>query len=154
MASDPRTRGLIDRLVINDIGPEVPQGAIDRIREYASEPQFFPSLAEARRYFEKVYASFGYLSNEEWDLLVIHSLVGVYCQPAESAADVVSCVQCPRPGQPTAAADGRHARSLARTGPHAQVRTYPCTQARAQARPHARAQACTGKAHTGALPSL
>ena len=74
MASDPRTRGLIDRLVINDIGPEVPQGAIDRIREYASEPQFFPSLAEARRYFEKVYASFGYLSNEEWDLLVIHSL--------------------------------------------------------------------------------
>ena len=36
--------------------------------------KFFPSLAEARRYFEKIYASFGYLSNEEWDLLVIHSL--------------------------------------------------------------------------------
>ena len=43
MASDPRTRGLIDRLVINDIGPEVPQEAIDRIRKYASEAQFFLS---------------------------------------------------------------------------------------------------------------
>lgn len=74
MASDPRTRGLIDRLVINDIGPEVPQEAIDRIRGYASEPQIFPSLTEARSYFEKIYTSFGYLSNEEWDLLVIHSL--------------------------------------------------------------------------------
>ena len=57
MASDPRTRGLIDRLVINDIGPEVPQEAIDRIREYASEPQFFLSRAEARRYFCLLYTS-------------------------------------------------------------------------------------------------
>ena len=74
MASNPKTRRLIDRLVINDIGPEVPQDAIERIREYASQPQYFSSLKEARTYFEHIYAPFGYLSKEEWDLLVTHSL--------------------------------------------------------------------------------
>ncbi len=74
MAANPKTRRLIDRLVINDIGPEVPQDAIERIREYASEPQYFSSLNEARTYFEGIYAPFGYLSDEEWDLLVTHSL--------------------------------------------------------------------------------
>ena len=74
MASNPKTRRLIDRLVINDIGPEVPQEAIERIREYASEPQYFSSLNEARAYFERIYMPFGYLSDEEWDLLVTHSV--------------------------------------------------------------------------------
>jgi pimeloyl-ACP methyl ester carboxylesterase len=74
MASNPKTRCLIDRLVINDIGPEVPQEAIKRIREYASEPQYFSSLNEARAYFERIYMPFGYLSDEEWDLLVTHSV--------------------------------------------------------------------------------
>ena len=74
MAANPNTRRLIDRLVINDIGPEVPQDAIERIREYASESQYFTSLNEARSYFEAIYAPFGYLSDEEWDLLVTHSL--------------------------------------------------------------------------------
>jgi pimeloyl-ACP methyl ester carboxylesterase len=74
MASNPKTRRLIDRLVINDIGPEVPQEAIERIREYASESQYFSSLNEARAYFERIYKPFGYLSDEEWALLVTHSV--------------------------------------------------------------------------------
>lgn len=74
MASNPTTRDLIDRLVINDIGPEVPQDAIERIREYASEAHYFADLDEARRYFETIYASFGDLSGDEWDRLVIHSV--------------------------------------------------------------------------------
>lgn len=74
MASNPKTRRLIDRLVINDIGPEVPEDAIQRIRDYASESQYFSSLSEARSYFEQIYAPFGYLSDEEWDLLITHSV--------------------------------------------------------------------------------
>lgn len=74
MASNPTTRHLIDRLVINDIGPEVPEDAIERIREYASETHYFADLDEARAYFETIYASFGNLSNDEWDRLVVHSL--------------------------------------------------------------------------------
>ena len=74
MASNPTTRHLIDRLVINDIGPEVPQNAIERIREYASETHYFADLGEARTYFETIYASFGDLSSDEWDRLVVHSL--------------------------------------------------------------------------------
>lgn len=74
MASSPQTRGRIDRLVINDIGPEIPEDAINRIRDYSSKKQFFPHLSEARVYFEGIYAPFGHLSSEEWDLLLVHSL--------------------------------------------------------------------------------
>jgi pimeloyl-ACP methyl ester carboxylesterase len=74
MASSPQTRGLIDRLVINDIGPEVPENALNRIRDYSAQKQLFGRLSEARAYFEGIYAPFGYLSSEEWNLLVIHSL--------------------------------------------------------------------------------
>ena len=74
MASNPTTRHLLDRLVINDIGPVVPQYAIERIRKYTSETQYFADLDVARTYFETIYASFGDLSSDEWDRLVIHSL--------------------------------------------------------------------------------
>jgi len=74
MASSPQTRGLIDRLVINDIGPEVPEDPIHRIRQYSSDKQLFRHLSDARDYFEEIYAPFGELSSEEWDLLLVHSL--------------------------------------------------------------------------------
>lgn len=74
MASNPQTRGLIDRLVINDIGPEIPEDAINRIREYSAEKQLFRHLSEARVYYQEIYAPFGDLSYEEWNLLLVHSL--------------------------------------------------------------------------------
>lgn len=74
MASSSQTRRWIDRLVLNDIGPEVPEDAINRIREYSSKKQVFRHLSEARVYFEEIYAPFGYLSPEEWDLVLVHSL--------------------------------------------------------------------------------
>ena len=74
LASDPRTRRLIDRLVLNDIGPEVPDEAIDRIRGYTASPRRFSNYREAEVYFREVYAPFGELSETEWQILLLHSL--------------------------------------------------------------------------------
>ena len=53
-------------LIINDIGPEVPQAAIDRILEYASVSPSFASVKEAEAWFRTIYAPFGEASKAYW----------------------------------------------------------------------------------------
>jgi pimeloyl-ACP methyl ester carboxylesterase len=74
LASHPQSRRMIDRLVLNDIGPEVPDEAIERIRAYTGELQTFESYREAEAYLRGVYAPFGELTDAEWQILVLHSL--------------------------------------------------------------------------------
>jgi pimeloyl-ACP methyl ester carboxylesterase len=65
MASGP----LADRLsclIINDIGPEVPQEAIDRILAYASSAPRFATLREAEVWFRSAYTPFGPASEGYW----------------------------------------------------------------------------------------
>ena len=57
----------LDWLVINDIGPDVPQEALDRILEYASgEPPLIPTVAAAEAALRKTYEPFGPASDEFW----------------------------------------------------------------------------------------
>ena len=74
MASDSTSRHLINRLIINDIGPEVPVDAIEKIRSSTSEVKTFRNAEEAQPFFRSVYKTFGPLSSDEWDLLIRHSL--------------------------------------------------------------------------------
>lgn len=53
MAADPNTRKSIDRLAVHDVGPEVPQGAIRRIREYASLKMIFKNFSESEKFLGK-----------------------------------------------------------------------------------------------------
>lgn len=65
----------ISKLVINDIGPDVPSSAAARVGlRIASEPTSFASLDEAERHTRKVYAGCGNLSDEQWRHLTIHSV--------------------------------------------------------------------------------
>lgn len=65
LASCPQTP--IRRLVLNDVGPVVPQAAIDRIKSYLTlELPTFPSLEEYEVFLRKICASFGVLSDEDW----------------------------------------------------------------------------------------
>jgi pimeloyl-ACP methyl ester carboxylesterase len=57
LAAAPQSRHLIDRLVLNDIGPEVPQVALNRIQDYTGEPQAFENYRAAKRYFETILHS-------------------------------------------------------------------------------------------------
>jgi pimeloyl-ACP methyl ester carboxylesterase len=67
-------RGRIQRLVLNDIGPELAQAAIDRIRTYAGSPPAFGTVQELEQYFRTVYKPYGWLSDAMWRLLTETSL--------------------------------------------------------------------------------
>ena len=62
-------RGRIRRLVLNDIGPELADAAVQRIRSYAGSPPAFATMAELERYFRTVYQPYGWLGDGMWRLL-------------------------------------------------------------------------------------
>tara|TARA_B100001123_G_scaffold381359_1_gene451728 strand:+ start:200 stop:1045 length:846 start_codon:yes stop_codon:yes gene_type:complete len=56
----------ITHLVINDIGPELPRDATERIVKYVGNPPEFHSVIELERYLRVIYAPFGYIPGNEW----------------------------------------------------------------------------------------
>jgi pimeloyl-ACP methyl ester carboxylesterase len=62
-------RGRIQRLVLNDIGPQLAPAAISRIRSYAGSPPAFATMMELEQYFRTVYAPYGWLSDTQWRTL-------------------------------------------------------------------------------------
>jgi pimeloyl-ACP methyl ester carboxylesterase len=56
----------IKRLVLNDIGPQINEAAVQRIRGYAGLPPTFDRLSELETYFRQVYKPFGFLTDAQW----------------------------------------------------------------------------------------
>ena len=75
LAAQPKTP--LGRLVVNDIGPFIPEAAIERIAAYAGSDPRFADLAEAEAYLREVHAPFD-LSDAQWRHLAEHSV-----RPAE-----------------------------------------------------------------------
>ena len=73
----------IRKLVLNDIGPQIPVKGLRRIRQYTGKAPVFNSIQAAKDYFKKNYADFGSLTDEEWGTLTHHSIKkiesGAYC---------------------------------------------------------------------------
>lgn len=59
----------ISHLVINDIGPELPKAAADRIASYAGDPLSFPSFGEFEAWIRTIYQPFGEHDDATWKLL-------------------------------------------------------------------------------------
>jgi pimeloyl-ACP methyl ester carboxylesterase len=59
-------RGRIRRLVLNDIGPQLAEPALQRIRSYAAKPQAFATVTELEQYFRTVYQPYGWMSDAQW----------------------------------------------------------------------------------------
>jgi pimeloyl-ACP methyl ester carboxylesterase len=64
MASLPNSP--IRRLVMNDVGPQIPVKAISRLSKYAGKDPEFSSIEEAKKYLRTIYADFGSLTDEQW----------------------------------------------------------------------------------------
>jgi pimeloyl-ACP methyl ester carboxylesterase len=64
----------IRRLVLNDVGAQIPVKALSRLSKYAGQDPEFSSLEEAERYFKVIYADFGQLSEEKWQQLTKNSV--------------------------------------------------------------------------------
>lgn len=70
LAAQPGTP--IRRLVINDVGPLLPQAAIARIAGYVGQDPRFARLEEVEAYLRQVHAPFGALSDADWRHLAIN----------------------------------------------------------------------------------
>jgi pimeloyl-ACP methyl ester carboxylesterase len=57
---------MLRRMVINDVGPFVPQAALERIAEYLGKPYRWPDLDAAEAYVREVYAPFGLSEAAQW----------------------------------------------------------------------------------------
>lgn len=67
LAAQPGTP--IARLVVNDVGPTIPQAALERIGAYVGVDWRFDSLEEARAHIRAAYAPFGLSSEADWRFL-------------------------------------------------------------------------------------
>lgn len=59
-------RERMSHLVINDIGPEIPEAAIDRIAAYVGNPPVCDTIAELEAWLRRTYAPFGENSDVFW----------------------------------------------------------------------------------------
>ncbi len=66
LAAATSLRGRIRRLVLNDIGPEIAEAAVERIRGYAGSPPAFATVGELEQYFRTIYRPYGWLSDAQW----------------------------------------------------------------------------------------
>jgi pimeloyl-ACP methyl ester carboxylesterase len=66
--------GLMQRLVINDIGPYLPQTSIERIAAYAGNRPVFLHHTHAKQYFKNMYVSFGITNEAHFDHIAQHSV--------------------------------------------------------------------------------
>ncbi len=62
----------IRRLILNDVGPVIAAGALQRIGEYLATPPDFASPAEAEAYIRVIAEPFGKLSDAQWRHLTTH----------------------------------------------------------------------------------
>lgn len=59
----------IDRMVLNDVGPRIANGALTRIGEYVGQPVSLPSFEAAVDYVRTVSAGFGPHEDDQWAAL-------------------------------------------------------------------------------------
>ena len=59
-------RGRIERLVLNDMGPQIADSALERIRSYAGNPAAFATVSELEQYFRTIYKPYGMLTDAQW----------------------------------------------------------------------------------------
>jgi len=57
----------IDRLILNDIGPEIPLAGLQRLSEYVGKAPPFFSFQEVEAYQRVVASGFGDLTDEQWN---------------------------------------------------------------------------------------
>jgi pimeloyl-ACP methyl ester carboxylesterase len=72
LAAQPQTP--VRRLVLNDIGPFIPQAALERLAGYVGLRTTFATSELAEAYFREVHGSFGPLTNQQWRELTDHSV--------------------------------------------------------------------------------
>lgn len=63
----------IHKLVINDVGPRIPAAGLQRIATYVAQVITFSSIEKMEKAMRLAAPAFGNLSDEQWQLMTLHS---------------------------------------------------------------------------------
>jgi pimeloyl-ACP methyl ester carboxylesterase len=63
----------LTRMVLNDVGPQIPAAALRRIRDYVARQPVFPDMPALEAHLREVHATFGPLTDPQWEMLARHS---------------------------------------------------------------------------------
>ena len=72
LAAQPHTP--VRRLVLNDVGPLITAESLRRIGQYIGKNSVFPTLEAAENYMRQIGASYGPLTDEQWQHLTRYSM--------------------------------------------------------------------------------
>lgn len=72
MASLPNSP--IRKLILNDVGPQVPLHSLWQMAKYIGKDPKFTSKEQAKKHYKTIYAEFGNLSDEQWDQFTDNSV--------------------------------------------------------------------------------
>lgn len=64
----------IKRLILNDVGPQIPVKALARLSKYTGLDPDFSSVDDAKNYYKSIYKDFGHLTEEEWLNITLHNI--------------------------------------------------------------------------------
>lgn len=73
MAAEPETASRIERLVLNDVGPELDPEGLAGLAKYFGVPHRFNRFSELEAELRRHYAGFGITSDEAWRRLALDS---------------------------------------------------------------------------------
>ena len=71
LAASPNTQ--IDRMILNDIGPEIPLTGLQRLAGYVGQAPGFVSLLDVEDYLRVTAAGFGKLTDAQWRTMATHA---------------------------------------------------------------------------------
>ncbi|UBB15363.1 alpha/beta fold hydrolase [Comamonas odontotermitis] len=71
---EPRLKGRIRSLLLNDNAPRLADEALARIKAYAGRPPVFDTVHELEAFFREVYLPYGWLSDAQWRRLTETSM--------------------------------------------------------------------------------
>ena len=64
----------IRKLILNDIGPQIPLSGLKKLIQYAGKDPEFRTLDEAKEYFKVIHAEFGELTEKQWSIFTQNSI--------------------------------------------------------------------------------
>lgn len=64
----------IRRLILNDIGPQIPLFGLRRLAKYAGKEPEFHDMEEAKKFYKLNFSEFGTLTEKQWDDFTAHSI--------------------------------------------------------------------------------
>jgi pimeloyl-ACP methyl ester carboxylesterase len=147
-------RGRIQRLVLNDMGPQIAKTALARIRSYAGNPSAFDTVSELEAYFRTIYKPYGFLTDAQWRRLTETStrrLPDGRVTPHYDPAMVQQFIHYPNDHERWADWDSLRLPVLCLRGAHSDLLEADTAAQMALRGPHARVVTISGCGHAPAL---